>query len=288
MISNRLFAFSAEVRHALATHKPVVALESTIITHGMPMPSNLDTALAVERIIRERGAVPATIALIGGRVRVGLESSELEELADLNSGFKAVKASRRDLGLVLAKGWTGSTTVAATSLIANRVGIKVFVTGGIGGVHREGHISMDVSADLTELGRTPIAVVCAGIKSILDIPRTLEFLETQGVPVVSFGTKEFPAFYTPHSGVESIARMDSAEECASLIHAQDELGLQNGVVIGVPIPSADVEIDGAELEACIANALVKADKIGVKGKEVTPFLLSKVKDVTKGKSLNAS
>ncbi|KAJ3222624.1 hypothetical protein HDU81_009701, partial [Chytriomyces hyalinus] len=286
--SNRI-VYSREVLEARKNGLPIVALESTIVTHGMPFPHNLDTALGVENIVRKNGAVPATIAVIGGKVHVGLEDSEIRKLADLtDKTVPKVKASRRDLGLVLARGWTGSTTVAATSIIANAVGISVFVTGGIGGVHRNGHITMDVSADLTELSRTPIAVVCAGIKSILDIPRTLEYLETMGVPVVSYKTTAFPAFYTPLSGYDSIAAMSSPQDCASLIKAQRDLGLQNGTVIGVPIPQDAVEIDGDELEKCIQKALIEAEKQGISGKNVTPFLLDKVKEVTHGKSLNAN
>ncbi|TPX78415.1 pseudouridylate synthase [Chytriomyces confervae] len=286
--SNRI-VYSKEVLEARKNGLPIVALESTIVTHGMPFPHNLDTALGVENIVRKNGAVPATIAVIGGKVHVGLEDNEIRKLADLtDKTVPKVKASRRDLGLVLARGWTGSTTVAATSIIANAVGISVFVTGGIGGVHRNGHITMDVSADLTELSRTPIAVVCAGIKSILDIPRTLEYLETMGVPVVSYQTTAFPAFYTPLSGYDSIAAMASPQDCASLIKAQRDLGLQNGTVIGVPIPRDAVEIDGEELEKCIQKALIEAEIQGISGKNVTPFLLDKVKEVTDGKSLNAN
>ncbi|KAJ3239662.1 hypothetical protein HDU78_002750 [Chytriomyces hyalinus] len=321
--SNRI-VYSKEVLEARKNGLPIVALESTIVTHGMPFPHNLDTALGVENIVRKNGAVPATIAVIGGKVHVGLEDNEIRKLADLTdktvpkvhlalsfrhtqhvlgegvkTRFGTCSGKRMDRWRLFTKSGnmdganskschSGSTTVAATSIIANAVGISVFVTGGIGGVHRNGHVTMDVSADLTELSRTPIAVVCAGIKSILDIPRTLEYLETMGVPVVSYQTTAFPAFYTPLSGYDSIAAMASPQDCASLIKAQRDLGLQNGTVIGVPIPSDAVEIDGEELEKCIQKALIEAEIQGISGKNVTPFLLDKVKEVTDGKSLNAN
>ncbi|KAJ3050397.1 hypothetical protein HDU99_008673, partial [Rhizoclosmatium hyalinum] len=227
------FRVSASVKAALQSGAPVVALESTIISHGMGYPDNVETALAVEDQIRKTGAEPATIALVNGQVRIGLSKDELNSLAKTKD---AVKASRRDLGLVLAQRKTGTTTVAATSLIAHAAGINVFVTGGIGGVHRGGESSLDISADLTELSRTPIAVVCAGVKSILDIGRTLEFLETQGVPVVTYKSDSFPSFYTPTSPFAGIARMNSPQECAAMIKAQLDLGLENGSVIAVPIP----------------------------------------------------
>ncbi|KAJ3076778.1 hypothetical protein HDU98_000078 [Podochytrium sp. JEL0797] len=251
----------------------------------MPYPSNVETASAVESIIRSTGATPATIALLNGHVHIGLSSAELDRLGQSTD---AVKASRRDLGVVLSKKWTGSTTVAATSLLAHLAGIKVFVTGGIGGVHRGGEDSLDVSADLTELSKTPVAVVCAGVKAILDIGRTLEYLETQGVPVVTYKSSSLPAFYTPTSKFAGIARMESPEECAGMIQAQLDLGMTNGSVIACPIPVADVEIDGEILDAVIAEAVNEAQELGVKGKDITPFLLAKVKDVTQGKSLKAN
>ncbi|ORY42037.1 hypothetical protein BCR33DRAFT_330149 [Rhizoclosmatium globosum] len=251
----------------------------------MGYPDNVETALAVEDQIRKTGAEPATIALVNGQVRIGLSKDELNSLAKTKD---AVKASRRDLGLVLAQRKTGTTTVAATSLIAHAAGINVFVTGGIGGVHRGGESSLDISADLTELSRTPIAVVCAGVKSILDIGRTLEFLETQGVPVVTYKSDSFPSFYTPTSPFTGIARMNSPQECAAMIKAQLDLGLENGSVIAVPIPQEAVEIDGDLLDAAIQGALKEAEALGVKGKDVTPFLLQRVKEVTEGKSLRAN
>ncbi|KAJ3381076.1 hypothetical protein HDU84_005388, partial [Entophlyctis sp. JEL0112] len=259
----------------------------------MPFPKNLETAVAVEAIVRDQGAVPATIALLDGVVKVGLSRGELERLSQAGQSSSqslppAVKASRRDLGVVLAKRWIGSTTVAATALIANAVGIRVFVTGGIGGVHRGGESSMDVSADLTELSKSPVAVVCAGVKSILDIGRTLEYLETQGVPVITYQSDSFPAFYTPTTSHKGIARMDSPEECAEFIYAQNSLGLSNGSVIAVPIPEKDVCIDGEALDSAIDAALTEAEASGIKGKDITPFLLSKVKDMTEGKSLDSN
>ncbi|KAJ3208888.1 hypothetical protein HDU67_006490 [Dinochytrium kinnereticum] len=254
----------------------------------MPFPSNLDTAKEVEDIIRGQGSIPATIALLDGFVHVGLTSDDLRRLAESNQPGSmeiAVKASRRDLALVLSKKLMGATTVSGTMAIAQAAGIKVFVTGGIGGVHRGGESSMDISADLTELSRTPIAVVCAGVKSILDIGRTLEVLETHGVPVISYGTDEFPAFYLPKSGFKSIAQLNTPLECAQLIKSNDDLGLQNGVLVGVPIPEKEVAIDGETLDNAIVQALREADSSGIHGKDVTPFLLDKVKKLTSGGSL---
>jgi pseudouridine-5'-phosphate glycosidase len=231
-------SYSPEVAEALRQGRPVVALESTIISHGMPYPANVKTAQEVEQVVRSHGATPATIAILDGRIRVGLTPAELETLGKL--GHKAQKCSRRDLAYVLATKTPGATTVAATMLIAHMAGISVFVTGGIGGVHRGAESTMDISADLTELGRTPVAVVCAGVKSILDIPKTLEVLETQGVSVVALGTNEFPAFFTPHSGCEAPLRVNSPSECAQMIDAAQRLRLDNGMVIAVPIPPLQV------------------------------------------------
>ncbi|CAG8501834.1 6390_t:CDS:2 [Acaulospora colombiana] len=239
--------FSPEVAEALKTRKPVVALESTIISHGMPYPQNFETALAVESIVREHGSTPATIAILNGKINVGLSPSNLEKLAKM--GPQARKTSRRDLALVLSQGMTGATTVAGTMLIAHMAGIKVFVTGGVGGVHRDGEKTMDVSADLTELGRTPVAVVCAGVKSILDIEKTLEYLETQGVTVTTFGeTNDFPGFFTSKSGFKSPSNLSTALDCAKLIrkskHSNTIHGLNSGILIAVPIP----ECEAAESE----------------------------------------
>ncbi|KAI9105863.1 Indigoidine synthase A like protein-domain-containing protein [Phlyctochytrium arcticum] len=283
---SHLYDIHPEVKAAIRENRPVVALESTIISHGMPYPQNLETALAVEQIVREEGCVPATIAILDGRVKVGLSRKDLEKLA--KTGLQARKTSRRDIALVVAQKSVGATTVSGTMLIAHEAGIKVFVTGGIGGVHRGGEGSMDISADLTELGRTPVAVVCAGAKSILDIERTLEFLETQGVTVVSYGTNEFPAFYTPKSGFESIANMKTPEECAAMISANQALNLQSGMVIAVPIPEADAPKNADEIEGVIANAVEEARLKSVRGKNITPFLLDRVKQVTKGASLTAN
>ncbi|KAJ1569597.1 hypothetical protein HK405_015468 [Cladochytrium tenue] len=275
-----------DVRAALDAGRPVVALESTIVAHGMPYPQNVTTARAVEDLVRSAGAVPATIAIMDGSVKVGLQPADLERLA--RAGPIARKASRRDLALLLASGGMGATTVSGTMAIAHRVGISVFVTGGIGGVHRDGQDSMDISADLTELGRTPVAVVCAGVKSILDIGRTLEYLETQGVPVVTYGADEFPAFFTPKSGFQSPSRLDTPEDCAALLFAQNRLGLESGILISVPIPEEEAAIDGAVLNAAISDAIARAAKQKIVGKDITPFLLDEVKNLTQGKSLEAN
>ena len=276
----------AEVHAALAANRPVVALESTIISHGMPYPENVATAKAVEAVVRENGAVPATIAIMDGKICVGLDDAALEQLGRLGHG--AVKTSRRDLAAVVASGRTGATTVSGTMLVANMVGIRVFATGGIGGVHRGAESSMDVSADLTELGRsTGVAVVCAGVKSILDIGRTLEFLETQGVTVVGFGQENLPAFFTPDSGHKASIRLDSPHDVAALIHANNRLAMGSGIVIGVPIPAADAA-DAQVIERATARALREADEQGVGGKEITPFLLQRVNELTGGSSLTSN
>lgn len=280
----RLLALAPEVADALAAGRPVVALESTIVTHGMPWPANVETARAVEAVVREHGAVPATIAVLGGKIRVGLASDELEALA---RDPAARKLSRRDLAAALAQGWRGGTTVAATMRCAAWAGVRVFATGGIGGVHRGGHITMDVSADLTELGRTPVAVVSAGCKAILDIPRTLEVLETFGVPVVGYGCDEVPAFYTRKSGCPAPLRLDTAAEVAALLDVQWSLGLRTGVLVTNPIP-AEHAMDPAEIDAAITAALVDADARGVTGKAVTPFLLARVAALTGERSLRSN
>jgi pseudouridine-5'-phosphate glycosidase len=275
-------AVSAEVAAALAAGRPVVALESTIVAHGMPWPENLETALAVEAVVRAHGATPATVAVLAGVPHVGLSRAQLERVA--RGGAAVRKASRRDLPLVCGLGRDGATTVSATALLAARAGVAVFVTGGVGGVHRGGERSWDVSADLFELGRTPVAVVCAGAKSVLDIPRTLEVLESQGVAVAAYGTDEFPAFFSPRSGVRAPARVDSPAEAAALVAASRRLRLGGGVLLAVPVPVAAAAA-GAEVEAAIGAALAEADAAGVAGAEVTPFLLRRVRELTGGASL---
>ena len=278
---NDLIQLSPEVADARAAGRPVVALESTIIAHGMPWPQNLETAREVEDVIRAEGAVPATIAVIGGRIRVGLTDDELKQLAQAPD---AMKLSRRDLPFAIATGRLGATTVAATMICAHLAGIEVFVTGGIGGVHRGGHESFDISADLQELARTPVAVVCAGAKSILDLGLTLEYLETHGVPVLSVGQDNFAAFFTPDSGLKADFRMDSAEEQARFIRAKWALGLSGGVVVSNPVPAAQA-MPREEIDAITAQALAEADQQGVQGKAITPFLLARIKALTGGQSL---
>ncbi|HVO05000.1 MAG TPA: pseudouridine-5'-phosphate glycosidase [Candidatus Cybelea sp.] len=273
-----------EVRAALDENKPVVALESTIIAHGMPHPQNLETAQALEAIIREEGAVPATIAVIAGDYKVGLTAAELYVLATEQD---VLKLSTRDLPYAAAKRLHGATTVAATMRLAARAGIRVFATGGIGGVHRGAELSFDISADLTELAETPVAVVSAGAKSILDIGRTLEMLETLSVPVIAYQSDEFPAFYSRQSGFQAPMRLDTPEEVASFLKARWALSPKGGVSIANPIAKAD-EIPAAKIEGTIAAALADAAKKGIAGKEVTPFLLQRVNEATGGKSLAAN
>jgi pseudouridylate synthase len=282
---NEFLELSPDVAAALAEGRPVVALESTIISHGMPYPRNVETALRVEAAVREAGAVPATIAVLGGRLRAGLGQEQIEALG--KAGSKVAKVSRRDLPRVVASGADGATTVAATMIVAALAGIKIFATGGIGGVHRGAERSWDVSADLEELGRTEVAVICAGAKSILDLPKTLEYLETKGVPVIGYGTDEFPAFYTSRSGLRLEERADSPVDVARVLRAKWGLGLGGGVVIGNPVPPA-YSMDGAAIGAAIETALEAASKAGVKGKDVTPFLLAKVKELTGGESLESN
>lgn len=270
--------FNSEVESARAESRPIVALESTLITHGLPQPINLETARLLEQVVRDAGAAPATIALLRGEIHVGLEPLELEELARAKD---VRKCSRRDLPIAVARAGNGATTVAATMLIAHAAGIHVFATGGIGGVHR-GH-PFDVSADLEELGRTPVTVVCAGAKAILDLPLTLEALETRGVCVVGYGTDTFPAFYSRSSGLPVDTRCNTPEEVAALIKARDSLGLNAGILVGAPIPP-EHEVPAEEAEAAIADALRAAEKAGVRGKEVTPFLLAKVSALTDRRS----
>lgn len=273
-----------EVAEALAAGKPVVALESTIISHGMPYPQNLETAQAVEQDVRDNGAVPATIAVIGGRCKIGLSPEELEYFA---KGSDILKLSRRDIPYCIAKKRDGATTVSATMILAEKAGIRVFATGGIGGVHRDLAANFDVSADLTELGKTSVAVVCAGAKAILDIPKTLEHLETLGVPVIAYGTDEFPAFYSVESGHKAPLRLDSPEDMAAFLKSKWEFGLDGGVVIGNP-PEADKALAREAIEGAIDDALAEAKQQNVLGRDVTPFLLARVTKLTEGKSLEAN
>ena len=273
-----------EVAEALSTGKPVVALESTIISHGMPYPKNVETALAAERVVRDNGAIPATIAIIKGKLKVGLTLDEIEYLGKTPG---VIKTSRRDIPFIIAKKLDGATTVASTMIIANLAGIRVFATGGIGGVHRGAQETFDISADLQELAHTNVAVVCAGAKSILDIGLTLEYLETQGVPVIGYGTDELPAFYTSRSGFAVDYRVDSPEETAEALKAKWDLGLEGGVVIANPIPE-EYEMDPAVITRAITAAVQEAEEKGIKGKESTPFLLSNVKELTGGASLDSN
>ncbi len=273
-----------EVAKALEEGMPVVALESTIIAHGMPYPRNVETAIAVEDVIRAEGVMPATIAIINGRIKIGLTKEEIEYLGTADN---VLKVSRRDFPLVIAKKMNGATTVAGTMIAAHMAGIKLFVTGGIGGVHRGAGESFDISADLEELKTTEVAVVCAGVKSILDIGATLEYLETSGVPVITYGTEEFPAFYSRKSGFKSECRLDDPKDIADLINAKAALGLRGGMLIACPIPQED-EIPYEKMDVVIKEALKECEEQGVKGKRITPFLLSKVKDLTEGSSLEAN
>ena len=271
-----------EVAEALAAGKPVVALESTIISHGMPYPQNVETALNVERIIRKNGAVPATIAIIGGRLKAGLSPEEIEYFG--KKGQAIHKASRRDLAVLCAQGEDGATTVATTMIIAHMAGIKIFATGGIGGVHRGAETTMDISADLEELGRTPVMVVCAGAKSILDLGLTLEYLETKGVPVIGYGTEELPAFYTRSSGFKVDYRIDTPEALAAAFLAQQDMGLGGGMLVTNPIPE-EYSMDPAVINAAIDQAIAECQEKGIHGKETTPFLLARVAQITGGNSL---
>jgi len=273
-----------EVKRALERGKPVVALESTIITHGMPYPQNVQTARDVEQVVRDEGGVPATIALLDGIIRVGLTGGELERLGQEKG---CVKISRRDIAAAIVQKKSGGTTVAGTMICAAKVGIRFFATGGIGGVHRGGEETFDISADLEELSRTPVAVISAGAKAILDLPKTLEYLETAGVPVIGFGTDEFPAFYSRESGLKAPLRFDDEGLLAKMLVTHWELGLNSGVLIANPIPAED-EFAGKSVGKAIETALAEADKSGVKGAAVTPFLLDKVYKATRGKSLEAN
>ena len=279
---NRYLDISPEVQLALAENRPVVALESTIISHGMPYPQNVQTALKVEQTIRDNGAIPATIAIIGGRLKAGLSPEEIEYLG--KEGRNVTKASRRDLPVLAAKKKDGATTVTTTMIIAAMAGIKVFATGGIGGVHRGATTTMDISADLEELAQTPVMVICAGAKAILDLGLTLEYLETKGVPVIGYGTEELPAFYTRTSGLKVDYRIDTPEELAAAFRAKLDMGLKGGMLVTNPIPE-EYSMDPVRINKAIDEALAEADAKGIKGKEVTPFLLARIKDITGGDSL---
>ena len=279
---NKYLDIKPEVAEAIAAGKPVVALESTIISHGMPYPQNVETALAVERIIRENGAVPATIAIIGGRLKAGLTEAEIEYFG--KKGQAIHKASRRDLAVLCARGEDGATTVATTMIIAHMAGISVFATGGIGGVHRGAETTMDISADLEELAQTPVMVVCAGAKSILDLGLTLEYLETKGVPVIGFGTKELPAFYTRQSGFYVDYRIDTPEELAAAFRAGQDMGLRGGMLVANPIPE-EFSMPKDVIDRAIDQAIAECGEQGIHGKETTPFLLARVAELTGGDSL---
>ena len=276
---------SPEVQKALDEGRPVVALESTIISHGMPYPQNVETALNVEKIIRDNGAVPATTAIIGGKLRVGLSKDEIDYIG--KKGLKVTKASRRDIPVLVARGEDGATTVAATMILANLAGVSVFATGGIGGVHRGAETTMDISADLEELASTPVMVICAGAKSILDLGLTLEYLETHGVSVLGYQTEELPAFFTRKSGFKVDYRMDTPKELAAAFKAKNDLGLRGGMVVANPIPE-EYAMDADYISKSIAEAIDEANAKGIKGKDTTPFLLDKLGKITGGSSLKAN
>ena len=282
---NKYLDISPEVKAALDEGRPVVALESTIISHGMPYPKNVETALLVEQTIRDNGAVPATIAVIGGRLKAGLSHEEIEYLGKTGRGV--AKASRRDLPALVARGADGAPTVTTTMIIAHMAGINVFATGGIGGVHRGAEVTMDISADLEELAQTPVMVVCAGAKSILDLGLTLEYLETKGVPVIGYGTDELPAFYTRKSGFGVDYRVDSPEELAAMFRAQRELNYKGGMLVTNPIPE-QYAMDKEVIDKAIEQALAEAKEQHVHGKETTPFLLARVVELTGGDSLESN
>ena len=279
---NKYLDVNPEVAQAIREGRPVVALESTIISHGMPYPQNVETALNVERIIRENGAVPATIAIIGGRLKAGLTAQEIEYFG--KKGRAIAKASRRDLAVLCARGEDGATTVTTTMIIAHMAGINIFATGGIGGVHRGAETTMDISADLEELGRTPVMVICAGAKSILDLGLTLEYLETKGVPVIGYGTEELPAFYTRQSGFRVDYRMDTPQELAAAFKAQNDMALGGGMLVTNPIPQ-EYAMPLTTINSAIDRAIAECNAQGIHGKETTPFLLARVAELTGGDSL---
>ena len=282
---NKYLDLSPEVAEALQNGKPVVALESTIISHGMPYPQNVETALRVEQTIRDEGAVPATIAVIGGRLKAGLTPSEIEYLG--KKGTAVTKASRRDLPVLVARGQDGATTVATTMIIAALAGIRVFATGGVGGVHRGAEITMDISADLEELARTPVMVICAGAKSILDLGLTLEYLETKGVPVIGYGTEELPAFYTRKSGFKVDYRMDTPKEIADAFRVKLQCGFRGGMLVTNPIPE-EYSMDPDYINKNIDEAIAECERLGIHGKQTTPYLLDKIQKLTGGDSLKAN
>ena len=282
---NKYLDVQPEVAQAVAEGKPVVALESTIISHGMPYPQNVETALQVEQIVRDNGAVPATIAILGGRLKAGLSKEEITYLG--KTGQAVTKASRRDLPVLVSQGKDGATTVTTTMMIAHMAGISIFATGGIGGVHRGAEITMDISADLEELANTPVMVICAGAKSILDLGLTLEYLETHGVPVIGYGTKELPAFYTRKSGFAVDYELDTPEELASVFKAQRELGLKGGILVANPIPE-EYAMDHDVINRAIDEAIASSVQDGIHGKAATPYLLAKVKELTGGDSLESN
>lgn len=282
---NEYLKLSREVAEALEAGRPVVALESTIISHGMPYPQNIEMARTCEAIIRENGAVPATCAILGGKLCVGLEEKELEYLGQ--AGLSVIKASRRDIARLIAQKKDGATTVAATMILASLAGIRIFATGGIGGVHRGAETTMDISADLEELGRTEVAVVCAGAKSILDLGLTLEYLETKGVPVIGYGTEELPAFFTRTSGFKVDCRMDTPAEIADTLRVGHKLGLGHGTLIVNPIPE-EYSMDPTYINGVIETAVAEANAKGIHGKDITPFLLDRITRATAGKSLESN
>ena len=282
---NKHLDISPEVAAALREGRPVVALESTIISHGMPYPKNVETAMLVEKTIRENGAVPATVAVIGGRLKAGLSPAEIEYLG--KAGRNVAKASRRDLPVLVAQGCDGATTVTTTMMIAHMAGIQVFATGGVGGVHRGAETTMDISADLEELAQTPVMVVCAGAKAILDLGLTLEYLETKGVPVIGYGTEELPAFYTRKSGFKVDYRIDTPSELAAAFKAQREMGLKTGMLVTNPIPH-EYAMDDKIINAAIDKAVAESVEKGIHGKETTPFLLARVAELTGGDSLESN
>ena len=276
---------SNEVKEALESGKAVVALESTIISHGMPYPKNVETALRVEDAVRECGAIPATIAIINGVPTVGCTKEEIEHLG--KAGLSVTKVSRRDIPIVVSKGLNGATTVAGTMIFASLAGVKVFATGGIGGVHRGAERTMDISADLEELSNTNVCVVCAGAKSILDLNLTMEYLETKGVAVIGYTTDELPAFFTRKSGIKLLNRMDTAEEIAETLKAKEDLGLKGGTLITNPIPE-EYSMDGDIINQAIDQAIKEGEDLGIKGKDITPFLLDKIQKITGGDSLESN
>lgn len=282
---NPILHIQPEIAAALAAQQPVVALESTVITHGLPYPQNVETAVSMETAVREGGALPATIAIIQGRIFIGLTAEQIEYLGQKSSRGTVRKCSRRNISITLAEKGDGATTVAGTMILAHLAGIELFATGGIGGVHR-GH-PFDVSADLSELGRTPVTVVSSGAKSILDLPATIEVLETNGVPIIGYGTAELPAFFARSSGLPVDVRLDSPEEVATVIRAHKKIGLQNGVLVTVPVPAAEA-CDPAEAEAAIARATAEAEQVGIHGPAATPWLLRRVVELTEGRSLRAN